>query len=168
MKIKKSIPKFLLFLEFSNPLKQTKDQFFKALKTLFETWNKTLENGRILLLEVLTKTNLKWGIYNPHKNSARWQLTRPRMAFRSTGQRSNFWSLSLPVDRVLNQRATALWPVDRPVDRGNPRVGCFQSVDRSVDRPKGLACVHILVHVGRPVRSTDSGSGRPPEPGRQY
>ena len=28
----KPIPKFLLFLEFSNPLKQTKDQIFEALK----------------------------------------------------------------------------------------------------------------------------------------
>ena len=118
-----------------------------------------------MLFKILEKTSLKWGIYNPQKNSTRWQQTRPIMAFRSTGrstgQRSKKRPLSLPVDRALNQRATTLWPVDRPVDRGNPRVGCLQSVGRSVNRPTRLACVHILVHVGRPVRSTDSGSGRP-------
>ena len=58
--------------------------------------------------------------------------------------------LRLPVDRAQNQRATALWPVDRPVDRGNPRVGCLQSVDR----PKGLAactlvCARLVDRSGR-------------------
>ena len=57
--------------------------------------------------------------------------------------------------------------VDRSVDRPHPRVGYLQSVDRSVDRPKWLTKRARFVHVGQPVRSTDSGPGRPPEPGRR-
>ena len=129
--------------------------------------------GEFLLLKIFFKTGLNWGIYTPNKNSARWLLTRPEMAFRSTrrstSQRSNFWLLSLPVDRpvdranpesrLLSGRSTARstvpsLTVDRPADRPHPRVGHLQSVDRPVDRLKWLVSVHNLVHVGRPVRST--------------
>ena len=65
-------------------------------------------------------------------------------AFRSTARST------VPI-----QRANALWPVDRSVDRPSltvdqsvdrphPRVGYLQSVDRPIDRPKWLASVHIL------------------------
>ena len=48
-----------------------------------------------------------------------------------------------PVDRALNQRATALWPVDRSVDRSKPESGLL-----TVGRPAQWAgCVHVSVHV---------------------
>jgi len=65
-------------------------------------------------------------------------------------------------EQLLSSRSTGRSTVSRlTVDRPYPRVGHLQSVNRSVDQPKWLACVHVLVHVGRPVRSTDSGSDRP-------
>ena len=87
------------------------------------------------------------------------------------------------------QRADALWPVDRSVDR--QRLTVDRSVDRTPTREWGAysrstarstgpsgwpACTFCARRStdsgsGRPSRSTDSGSGRPvgrpPEPGRQ-
>ena len=46
---------------------------------------------------------------------------------------------ALPVDRPVDWPTviflTVEPPVDRQVDRPQPRLGCFQSVDRLVDRP---------------------------------
>ena len=70
------------------------------------------------------------------------------------------------------QRAIALWLVDRPVDRdkvnGRPpsRPAAPESRLTSAGRPlgrpaKSLGLCARLVHIGRPVRSTDHWSGRP-------
>ena len=100
-----------------------------------------------MLLEVLPKTAHKWGFYSPFKKTSRWlQLWSDltiRSTGRSTGQRSNF-------DRC-----------QPPVDRPYPRVRGLQSVDRTVDRPKPMAFVHVSCTSGRPFRSTGSWSGRP-------
>ena len=140
--------------------------------------------GEILLLEILKKTNFKWGIYNPIRNLPVGSWKRARLPFRSTGQRSNFWPLRLPIDRDWIQRAMALWPVDRPVDRsriqsayslsgrplGRPEAflesrALWRSTD-PVDRPPQLGCVHALCtsvdRPGRPPTATVDRSGRPP------
>ena len=127
------------------------------------------------------------GYIKPHWKTSRWSSFSALAAGgRPPGRPPTVKFLTVGSQRstVPIQRVNALWPVDRSVDRPcltvdrsvdrpNPRVGCLQSVDR----PKWLTKRARLVHVGRPVRSTDSGSGRPtldpvdrpgrpPEPGR--
>ena len=98
----------------------------------------------------------------------------------ANGQKFDRWNLGRPArSTVPNQRANALWPidrsvdrpsltVDRSVDRPHPRVGYLQSVDR----PKWLASVHVLStsvdRSGRPTLGPVDRSGRPPEPGRVF
>jgi len=128
-----------------------------------------------LALKILGKNSNQWGIYTPPKKLAvgaekqLWRLAvdrpgRPPTVKNLTvgasvdrpNPESNFvlWTVDRSVDR-------ALLTVDRPVDRPHPRVGDLQSVNRAVDRLKYQPNMHKFVHVGRPVRSTVSGSGRP-------
>ena len=92
-----------------------------------------------------------------------------RSTARSTGQRSIFDRLLLPVDRpvdrLLNQRATALWPVDRSVDWSKPESGLL-SVGR-LTRLRAQSCARPVDRYGRPAPSPVDCYGRPPEPGSQ-
>ena len=115
-----------------------------------------------MALKNLLRNNSNGVTFIPHLESARWQQKRPRLAFqstgRSTGKRSKNRPLrplvDHPVDRTQNQRATALWSVDRSVDREQPESNLL-SVGRPCGRPAyGAASVHVSVHVGRPLRST--------------
>ena len=65
-----------IFFELKTLLKQMKFDLLKHKNSFEKLALKTLEKIRILALKNLVKTNFKWGIYNPHKNSARWQLIR--------------------------------------------------------------------------------------------
>jgi len=107
MKNKTNIPNILFFFDFSNPLKQIKMNPF-GLKTLLKTCVKTLVKMKILLSKNLVQNNQEMGYLYPHFKSARWQLKRANLPFRSTGQRSHFLPLSLAVDRSWIQRADSL------------------------------------------------------------
>ena len=67
MKNKTNIPNFYFSLIFPTLEKQIKMNLF-ALKTLLKTCIKTLEKKEILALQILVKTALEWGIYNPQEN----------------------------------------------------------------------------------------------------
>ena len=125
-------------------------------------------------MKIFFKTPYKWGIYKPHEKLAVGAVFHPwRLAVDRPGRPPTVKNLTVGALRstarstVPIQRANALWPVDRSVDRPSltvdrsvdrlhPRVGYLQSVDRL----KWLASVHVL------CTSVDR-SGRPPEPGRQ-
>ena len=83
-------------------------------------------------------------------------------------------AVDCPVDRALIQRVTALWPVDRPVDRadiesralcrstGSSDRGHFQRAEALWWSTGPSAWLRARsVHVGRPARSTAHCYGRP-------
>jgi len=132
-----------------------------------------------LPLKNLSKQSPKWGIYSPHTKLAVGAVFQPwRLAVDRPGRPPTVKNLTVGALRstarstVPIQRANALWPVDRPVDRPSltvdrsgrpppPESGVL-AVGRPPGRPAQVAGQRArFVHVGRPVRSTDSGSGRP-------
>ena len=157
MKIKNNSQRLLFFFDFSNPLKQIKMNLFNP-KTLWKLIAKTLGNIGIFALQNLGEISSREGVYIASQKSARWQ----------SGKVRNDLPVDRPVDRRnghISDRSASCRPPGRPGQAfgrppgrlpGRPRVGCFQSVDRAVDRPFRLAMCTSLVHIGRPVRSTVS------------
>ena len=147
MKIKNN-PKDFLFLWINKILLKTNEDDLINPKTLLKTSGKTLVNGRNLALEILVENNQEMEYLYPHFKSARWQKKRP----------------SWPSGRSANSQIFDRWACQSTARSTAPRTReqrLSGPVDRSVDRPSKLACVHVLGHVGRPVWSTDHWSGRP-------
>ena len=85
MKNKNKSQRLLFFFDFFNSLKQMKIDLLNP-KTLLKLAFKTLKKIKILALKILIQNNQEMGYLYPHFKSARWQLKRANLPFRSTGR----------------------------------------------------------------------------------
>jgi len=141
-------PKDSLFFKFSNTLKQIKIKLCSP-KTLWNLAVKTLGKIENFALKNHVQISSRKGIYIASQKSAHWQSGKGKK-----------WPSGRPPGRSAQR--SYFWPLCLRSTGQHPRVKCFQSVNRAVDRPSMAGLCTSLVHIGRPAWSTDSWSGLPP------